>query len=90
MKEVRRNQKDVNVGIVAANNDYGGYGPGTVSMFGEMMDIEPLSYENVDMDRINHQLELENRFNWKSSQKDKQKTLTDFLKYTIQIFLKLF
>ncbi len=80
MREIRQNQKDVRVGIVAANNHYGGYGPGTVSMFREMMDMEPLSFENVDMNRINHQLELENRFNWKSSQKDKQKTLTDFLK----------
>jgi uncharacterized protein YecE (DUF72 family) len=29
MKEVRENEKDVKVGIVAANNHYGGYGPGT-------------------------------------------------------------
>jgi len=80
MKEIRQNQKDVKVGIIAANNHYGGYGPGTVSMFREMMDMEPLSFEHVDIDKINHQLELENRFNWRSEQKDRQKSLADFLK----------
>jgi len=58
MKEVRQNEKDVKAGIVAANNHYGGYGPGTVDIFRENMDMEPLSFENADIEKINHQLEL--------------------------------
>jgi uncharacterized protein YecE (DUF72 family) len=34
MKEVKQNKKDVKIGIVAANNHYGGYGPGTLDIFG--------------------------------------------------------
>jgi len=33
MKEVKQNEKDVRVGIMAANNHYGGYGPGTIDIF---------------------------------------------------------
>lgn len=36
MKEVKQHEHDVKAGIVAANNHYGGYGPGTVNMFREM------------------------------------------------------
>lgn len=49
VKEVRQNEKDVKVGIVAANNHYGGYGPGTVDIFRQGMDMEPLSFDNVDL-----------------------------------------
>jgi hypothetical protein len=44
------------------------------------MDMEPLSFENADLDKINYNLELEDRFNWKSKEKGKQKRLTEFLK----------
>jgi uncharacterized protein YecE (DUF72 family) len=73
MKEVRQNEKNVKVGIVAANNHYGGYGPGTVDVFRENMNMEKLSFDNVDIAKINHQLGLEDRFNWKPKQKGKQK-----------------
>jgi hypothetical protein len=33
MKEIKQNEKDVKVGIIAANNHYGGYSPGTVEIF---------------------------------------------------------
>jgi uncharacterized protein YecE (DUF72 family) len=69
MKEVRQNEKDVKVGIVAANNHYGGFGPGTVDIFRQGMDMEKLSFENVDIGKINHQLQLENRLNWKVRKK---------------------
>lgn len=82
MKEVKQNEKDVKIGIVAANNHYGGYGPGTVNTFREMMDLEPTSIENVDLNEINNQLESENRFNLnlKSSKKSKQTSMSDYLK----------
>lgn len=80
MKEVKQNEKDVKVGIVAANNHYGGYGPGTVDIFRENMDMEKLSFDDVDIGKINHQLELENRLSWKLKENGKQRTLTDFIK----------
>jgi uncharacterized protein YecE (DUF72 family) len=80
MKEVKQIEKDVKVGIVAANNHYGGYGPGTVDIFRQSMDLEKISFDDVDIGKINRQLELENRFYWKTRKKGKQKTLTDFIK----------
>jgi uncharacterized protein YecE (DUF72 family) len=80
LKAVELEQKEVKIGIVAANNHYGGYGPGTVNTFREMMDLEPTSIENVDLNEINNQLESENRFNLdlKSSKKGKQTTMSDY------------
>jgi uncharacterized protein YecE (DUF72 family) len=82
MKDLRQNEKDVKIGIVAANNHYGVYGPGTVNMFREGMDMEPLSFENVDLNEINNQIEGENRFNLdlKSSKRSKQTSMSDYLK----------
>ena len=79
IKDVRRNEKDVNVGIVAANNHYGGYGPGTVDIFRRNMDLQKLSFDNVDIAKINRELELENRLNWVTKEKEKQTALTDFV-----------
>ena len=80
LKEIRQNEKDVKAAIVAANNHYGGYGPGTVDNFRENLDMEKLSFENVNIEKINHQLELESRFTtWKKNKKEKQTTLTDFI-----------
>ena len=82
MKEVKQNEKDVKIGIVAANNHYGGYGPGTVNMFRESMEMEPLSFDNVDLNEINNKLESQNRFNLdlKSSKKSKQTRMSDYFK----------
>lgn len=64
IREVRQNEKDDRADIVAASNHYGGHGPGTVDIFRENMDMEKLSFENVNVEKINHELELENRFTW--------------------------
>ena len=81
MKEVKQNEKDVKIGIVAANNHYGGYGPGTVNMFRENMEMEQLSIDNVDLNEINNQLDSENRFDLGlRSRKSKQTTMSDYLK----------
>jgi len=82
MKEVKQNEKDVKAAIVAANNHYGGYGPGTVDIFRQNMDLVKLSSENVDITKINRDLELETRFNFKGeklSNREKQTTLSDFV-----------
>jgi hypothetical protein len=82
MKEVKQNEKDVKAAIVAANNHYGGYGPGTVDIFRQNMDMEKLSFENVDITKINQDLELETKFNFSDlnlRNKDKQTSISDFV-----------
>jgi len=55
---------------MAANNHFGGYEPGTVDIFRENMDMEKLSFDKVNIQEINHQLELENKFTtWKPNKK---------------------
>jgi hypothetical protein len=82
MNEVKQNEKDAKIAIVATNNHYGGYGPGTVDIFRENMDMQKLSFDNVDIAKINRQLELESRFNVSDrnqSNKGKQTTLSSFV-----------
>ena len=82
MKEVKQNEKDVKIGIIAANNHYGGYGPGTVDIFRHNMDMEKLSFENVDIPKINRDLQLENRINFadgRLGKKEKQTSISDFV-----------
>ena len=82
MKEVKQNEKDIKIGIVAANNHYGGYGPGTVDIFRQNMDMEKLSFENVDILKINRDLQLETRINFadgRLGKKEKQTSISDFI-----------
>lgn len=82
MKEIRQNEKDVKIGIVAANNHYGGYGPGTVDIFRQNMDLETLSFENVDVGKITQELQQETRINLierKPGRKGRQMTMSDFV-----------
>src|SRR5512145_1180917 len=82
MKEVKQNEKNVKIGIVAANNHYGGYGPGTVDIFRQNMDMEKLSFENVDVSKINRDLQLETRINFADGilgKKEKQTSISDFV-----------
>ena len=82
MKEVKQNEKDVKIGIVAANNHYGGYGPGTVDIFRQNMDMEKLSFENVDVAKIDRDIQMETTSNFnnrKQSKKGKQTSISDFV-----------
>jgi uncharacterized protein YecE (DUF72 family) len=81
MKDIKQNEKDVKIGIVAANNHYGGFGPGTVNMFRERMEMEPLTFESVDLHEIDHQIRSESRFNvdFKSNEGEKQTSISDFV-----------
>jgi len=82
MKELKQNGKDVKSGIVAANNHYGRYGPGTVDIFRQNMDMEKLSFENVDIVKISRELELESRINLgerKQIKRGKQTSISDFV-----------
>ena len=82
MKDVKLNEKNLKVGIVAANNHYGGYGPGTVDIFRLNMGMEKLSFENVDVAKINRDLNSEPRFNLGGRdqvKKSKQTSISDFV-----------
>jgi uncharacterized protein YecE (DUF72 family) len=80
-KEVRQNENDVKTGIVAANNHYGGFGPGTVNMFRQMMEMNSLSFENINLDKINYQISFEGKSetNLKYTRNGKQTSISDFI-----------
>lgn len=78
MKEIKQNENDVRVDLVAANNHYGGYAAGKVGIFRQNLDMEKLSFENVDLEKINHELDLEYRINWNQNERGKQK-ITDLV-----------
>lgn len=77
----KEDEKSLKIGIVAANNHYGGFGPGTVNMFREMLNLEPKSVDHIDLKDVGNQLELEKNFgnHLIKSKKDKQSTISDFV-----------
>jgi hypothetical protein len=60
----------INLSIVAANNHYAGFGPGTANTFRKMLDLSEVTWNNVKVP----QTEVGNRNNIK------QTSLSDFLK----------
>ena len=63
-------QRDrLNLAIVAANNHYAGFGPGTANTFRKMLDLSEVTWQNVDI----HDTEM------RTSSKTKQSSLSDFL-----------
>lgn len=81
INQFERYEKNLKIGIVAANNHYGGYGPGTVNMFREMMNLEPRNIDSTEIDGIVRQLKAEKNFGngLVKSKKDKQTTMSDFV-----------
>jgi uncharacterized protein YecE (DUF72 family) len=45
-KERGRKRKDVSLAMIAANNHYAGFGPGTANLFRKMVGLSELSWEN--------------------------------------------
>ena len=81
INQLKQNEKDLKIGIVAANNHYGGYGPGTVNMFREMMNLEPSIIDSIKTKEIVNQLEANKNFDngLIKTKKDKQTTMSDFV-----------
>jgi len=48
INQLEQNEKSLKIGIVAANNHYGGFGLDTVNMFWELMNLEPRSVSHRD------------------------------------------
>jgi uncharacterized protein YecE (DUF72 family) len=81
INQLEQDEKNLKIGIVAANNHYGGYGPGTVNMFREMMNLEPSIIDSMKTKEIVNQLEINKNFDngLIKSKKDKQTTMSDFV-----------
>jgi hypothetical protein len=44
VKDVQKNERDVNASLVAANNHYAGFGPETSNIFREMLGLERVTW----------------------------------------------
>jgi hypothetical protein len=64
-------QRDrLNLAIVAANNHYAGFGPGTANTFRKMLDLSEVTWNDVKMPQDEDRI----------SSNTKQTNLSDFLK----------
>jgi uncharacterized protein YecE (DUF72 family) len=57
--EERGRRKEVNLAMIAANNHYAGFGPGTANLFRKMVGLSELSWENRN--QLQERLELRKR-----------------------------
>lgn len=55
----RGREKEVNLAMIAANNHYAGFGPGTANLFRKMVGLSELSWENQN--QLQERLELRKR-----------------------------
>ncbi len=50
--KVIKANKQLSIGIVAANNHYAGFGPATANIFRKMLGIEPVVWEEMKQARL--------------------------------------
>jgi hypothetical protein len=65
----REENMNINLAIVAANNHYAGFGPGTANTFKKMLDLSEVTWENVEIPDTE----------MRTSSNTKQTSLSDFL-----------
>jgi hypothetical protein len=65
-------REKLNLAIVAANNHYAGFGPGTANIFRKMLDLSEVTWDEVEVSQTGEKEAL--------SSNTKQITLSDFLK----------
>jgi uncharacterized protein YecE (DUF72 family) len=71
VKKARIEHREINLAIVAANNHYAGFGPGTANIFRKMLDLSEMTWnENVEIPDTGAKI----------SSNTKQTSLSDFLK----------
>jgi hypothetical protein len=44
IKDIQEHERDVNVAMIATNNHYAGFGPGTSNIFREMLGLERVTW----------------------------------------------
>ena len=70
LKRAREEEhKKINLAIVAANNHYAGFGPGTANTFRKMLNLSEVTWENVEIPDTE----------MRTSNNTKQTSLSDFL-----------
>ena len=81
ISQLEEQEKSLKIGIVAANNHYGGFGPGTVNMFREMLNLETKSIEHINLKEIGNQLHLQEHSDsgLVKRKKDKQTSISEFV-----------
>jgi uncharacterized protein YecE (DUF72 family) len=81
--------KEVSLAMIAANNHYAGFGPGTVNIFRNMVGLPELSWEDQQQikDQLRQQKEHEKdrqsgnpNFSFSKQSKKRQASLTEFMK----------
>jgi uncharacterized protein YecE (DUF72 family) len=77
LKSVQRFEKNLKVAIVSANNHYAGFGPGTVKIFREMLELPESSWE--DKKDINQFDDTDHGNEKLIRQKQKQTSISDFI-----------
>jgi hypothetical protein len=73
LKRAKEEEREkLNLAIVAANNHYAGFGPGTANTFRKMLDLSEVTWDEVEVSQTGEKEAL--------SSNTKQTTLSDFLK----------
>ena len=76
LKEVQKYERNVKMGMVAANNHYAGFGPSTSNAFREMLGLNPVEWD-IDME-LPTKVEFEEVRDHKK-RSVKQTSLSDFI-----------
>jgi len=77
LKEIQKNEKDVNAALVAANNHYAGFGPETSNMFREMLGLKRVEWGNEK--EIERKVEFADVNSDSRNRIMKQTSLSDFI-----------
>ena len=72
LKRAREEQEKINLAIVAANNHYAGFGPGTANTFRKMLDLSEVTWNEDDVQVPKTEGVLQSN--------TKQTSLSDFLR----------
>jgi hypothetical protein len=72
----QENLSQVKLAIVAANNHYAGFGPGTVNIFRQLLGLKKVNWKGID---LSMEEEEKNRSLDTYLRKGKQASLSDFL-----------
>jgi hypothetical protein len=74
---VEKENKQLNLAIVASNNHYAGFGPGTANMFRKMVGLSELSWQYKMLEQ-QQQTDANNSSSTPKSYDNEQSRLTDF------------
>ena len=90
--KIRGRRKEVALAMIAANNHYAGFGPGTVNLFRKMVGLPELSWENRNqlqerlelrkrqLQQLEHDQQIKNSSNLTPNNiKKRQSSLTEFI-----------